>query len=93
MFLYFYIISLFLIFQTLFSKLGFNSTSNNYYIIIINIIILLNAQTYKLQYDAFSFILVSLILIDHSQHVCSFFMMQNEAHKIRKSPCISCTQF
>jgi hypothetical protein len=73
MFLYFYIISLFLIFQTLFSKLGFNSTSNNYYIIIINIIILLNAQTYKLQYDAFSFILVSLVLNDHSQHVCSFY--------------------
>ena len=48
MFLYFYIISLFLIFQTLFSKLGFNSTSNNYYIIIIiNIIILLDAQTYN----------------------------------------------
>jgi hypothetical protein len=34
MFLYFYIISLFLIFQTLFSKLGLNSTSDVYYLII-----------------------------------------------------------
>jgi hypothetical protein len=33
--------------------LGFNSTSSNYYLIIINIIILFNAQT-KIQYDAFS---------------------------------------
>jgi hypothetical protein len=51
-FLYFYVIPLFLIFKTLFSHLGFNSTSSNYYIIIINLIILFNAQTYKLQHDA-----------------------------------------
>jgi hypothetical protein len=51
-FLYFYVIPLFLIFKTLFSNLGFNSTSSNYYIIIINLIILFNAQTYKLQHDA-----------------------------------------
>ena len=36
-----------------FFNLGFNSTSSNYYLIIINIIILFNAQT-KIQYDAFS---------------------------------------
>jgi hypothetical protein len=52
-FIYFYIIPLLLIFKTLFSNLGFNSTSSNYYIIIINLIILSNAQTYKLQHDAF----------------------------------------
>jgi hypothetical protein len=43
----------FLFFQNPIFKLGFNSTSSNYYFIIINIIILFNAQTYKLQHDAF----------------------------------------
>jgi hypothetical protein len=37
----------------------------------------------KLQYDAFSFILVSLVLIDHSQHVCSFYDA-NEAQEIEE---------
>jgi hypothetical protein len=46
-FLYFYIIPLLLIFKTLFSNLGFNQTSNNYYLIIFILIILFNAQTYK----------------------------------------------
>jgi hypothetical protein len=36
-----------------FFNLGFNSISSNYYLIIISIIILFNAQTYKLQHDAF----------------------------------------
>ena len=43
-------ISFLFIFKTLFSNLGFNSNSSNYYPIII--IILFNAQTYKLQHDA-----------------------------------------
>ena len=73
MFLYFYIIYLFLIFQTLFSKLGFNSTSNNYYIIIINIIILFNAQTYKLQHGAIFFI---ICLNQSLNFVYALFMMQ-----------------
>jgi hypothetical protein len=64
--LYFYIIPLFLIFKTLFPSLGFNSTSRNYYIIIINLIILFNAQTYKLQHDALYFILVSFVSINPS---------------------------
>ena len=75
--------SLFSLFSNPSFNLGFNSTSNNYYTIIINIIILLDAQTYKLQYDAFSFILVSLVLIDHSQHVCSFYDA-NEAQEIEE---------
>jgi hypothetical protein len=54
-YLYFYIISLLLIFKTLIPNLGFNSTSSNYSLIIINIIILFNAQTYKLQHDAKKF--------------------------------------
>jgi hypothetical protein len=51
--LYFFLYFLLLIFKTLFLSLGFNSTSRNYYIIIINLIILFNAQSYKLQHDAF----------------------------------------
>ena len=54
--LYFFIYFLLLIFKTLFSSLGFNSTSRNDYIIIINLIILFNAQSYKLQHDALFFI-------------------------------------
>jgi hypothetical protein len=54
--LYFFIYFLLLIFKTLFSSLGFNSTSRIYYIIIINLIILFNAQPYKLQHDALFFI-------------------------------------
>jgi hypothetical protein len=50
-------ISFLFIFKTLFSNLGFNSNSSNYYLIIINIIILFNAQTYKLQHDAIFFII------------------------------------
>jgi hypothetical protein len=37
----------FFIFKTLISNLGFNSTSSNYCLIIIILIILFNAQTYK----------------------------------------------
>jgi hypothetical protein len=79
-FLYFYIIPLLLIFKTLFSNLGFNSTSSNYYIIIINLIILFNAQTYKLQHDAFFYHLFGLI---SKFCVCSFYDA-NEAHKIEE---------
>ena len=46
-------ISFLYFFQNPIFDLGFNSTSSNYYLIIINIIILFNAQT-KIQYDAFS---------------------------------------
>jgi hypothetical protein len=48
-----YVIFPFFIFQNPIFDLGFNSTSSNYYLIIINIIILFNAHT-KIQYDAFS---------------------------------------
>jgi hypothetical protein len=34
-------------------NLGFKPTSSNYYLIIFILIILFNAQTYKLQHDAF----------------------------------------
>jgi hypothetical protein len=51
-----------------------------------------NAQSNKLQYDAFSFILVSLVLIDHSQHVCSFHDA-DMPHKIRISPYNAFIQF
>jgi hypothetical protein len=67
-------------FQTLISNLGFNSTSSNYYIIIINLIILFNAQTYKLQHDAFFYHLFGLI---SKFCVCSFYDA-NEAHKIEE---------
>ena len=43
----------FLYFQSPIFDLGFTSTSSNYYLIIINNVILFNAQT-KIQYDAFS---------------------------------------
>jgi len=46
-YLYFHISSLFLIFKTLISNLGFNQASNNYYLIIFILIVLFNAQTYK----------------------------------------------
>ena len=49
-------ISFLFIFKTLFSNLGFDLTSSIYYLITINIIILFNAQTYKLQHDAFFFL-------------------------------------
>jgi hypothetical protein len=47
-----YVIFLFFTFKPYF-RFRVNSTSSNYYLIIINIIILFNAQT-KIQYDAFS---------------------------------------
>jgi hypothetical protein len=55
LFIYFfiYIISLLLLFKNPRFNLGLNSTSSNYYLITINIIILFNAQTHKLQHDAF----------------------------------------
>jgi hypothetical protein len=56
-------ISFLFIFKTLFSNLGFNSTSSNYYLIII--IILLMHKHIKLQQDACSFILVSFVSIHH----------------------------
>jgi hypothetical protein len=65
-FVLYFIYFLLLIFKSLFSSLGFNSTSRNYYIIIINLIMLFNAQTYKLQHDALYFILVSFVLINPS---------------------------
>jgi hypothetical protein len=46
-YLYFPILSPSLIFKTLISNLGFNSTSSNYYLIIFILIILFNAQSYK----------------------------------------------
>jgi hypothetical protein len=61
-----FIYLLLLILKTLFSSLGFNSTSRNYYIIIINLIILFNAQTYKLQHDALYFVLESFVWIKSS---------------------------
>jgi hypothetical protein len=66
-------ISFLFIFKTLFSNLGFDSTSSIYYLITINIIILFNAQTYKLQHDAFFYHLFEL---NSKFCVCSFFMMQ-----------------
>jgi hypothetical protein len=53
-------------FQTLIFYLGFNPTSSNYYLIIIILIILFNEESYKLQQDALSFMLVSFALINHS---------------------------
>jgi hypothetical protein len=47
-------------------KLGFNLTSSIYYLIIISLIVLFNAQTYKLQQDALYFILVLFVLINPS---------------------------
>jgi hypothetical protein len=63
-----------------FNFLGFNSTSSNYYLIIINIIILFNAQTYKLQHDAFFYHLFEL---NSKFCVCSFYDA-NKAHKIEE---------
>jgi hypothetical protein len=60
LFIFFYIISLLLIFKNPRFNLGLNSTSSNYYLITINIIILFNAQTYKLQHDAFFYHLFEL---------------------------------
>jgi hypothetical protein len=47
-FLNFYIIPLLLIFKTLFSNLGFNQTSNNYYLIIFILIILFKYHWFNL---------------------------------------------
>jgi hypothetical protein len=55
----------------------------------INIIILFNAQTYKLQHDAFFYYLFGLI---SKFCVCSFYDA-NEAHKIRKSLYVPWIQF
>jgi hypothetical protein len=63
--LYFLLLSFFLFSNPNF-YLWFNPTSSNYYLIIIILIILFNAQTYKLQQDALSFMLVSFVLINHS---------------------------
>ena len=52
-YLYFYTLFSSLIFENPSFNVGFNSTSSNHYLITINIIILFNAQTYKLQHDAF----------------------------------------
>jgi hypothetical protein len=81
-------ISFLFIFKTLFSNLGFDSTSSIYYLITINIIILFNAQTYKLQHDAFFYHLFEL---NSKFCVCSFYDA-NEAHHIRKTLYIPCTQ-
>jgi hypothetical protein len=50
--------------KTLFFSLGFDLTSSIYYLIIL--IILLMHKHIKLQRDALYFILVSLVLINHS---------------------------
>jgi hypothetical protein len=52
--LYFHSLYLFLISNPNFN-LGLTLTSSNYYLIFFILTILFNAQTYKLQYDAFYF--------------------------------------
>jgi hypothetical protein len=90
--LYCHSLYLFLIFNPNFN-LGLTPTSSNYYLIIFILTILFNAKTYKLQYDAFSFfILISLVLINHSQlYVCSFYDA-NMAHDMRRPHYILCIQ-
>jgi hypothetical protein len=40
--------------------------------LLLSLLFLFNAQTYKLQHDAYSFNLISFVLINHSQlYVCS----------------------
>jgi hypothetical protein len=74
-------------------KLGFGCHGHIITLLLMLLFLLsTNAQSNKLQYDAFSFILVSLVLIDHSQHVCSFHDA-DMAHKIRLSPYNAFIQF
>jgi hypothetical protein len=67
---YFILCSIFLsssllLIQTLILNLGFKFSSN-YYLIIIILVILFNAQTYKTPTRCTMFYLVSFVLINHS---------------------------
>ena len=76
-------------FQILGFNLGLIPNSSTLYYIFIHVIILLNAQT-KLQYDAWFF--CHLFELNSKFCVCSFYDA-NEAHQIRKTLYIPCTQF
>ena len=90
-YLYFHIPSLFLYFQTLISIYCLTQLSH-YYILLLSLLFLFNAQTYKLQHDAHSFNLVSFVLINHSQlyvwSSCDKYM----AHKLGGPLYIPCIQ-
>jgi hypothetical protein len=70
-----FLISSLLLFQTLILNLGFK-------LLVIIILLLLSLLFYlmhkhiKLQQDALSFILVSLVLINHSNYMYALFMIQ-----------------